>query len=236
MTNGILWRSHLMAEDWFGRLPAGLQDALIGAAVQRRVTPGKRLFAKGDAPCGLYLLLEGAVRMGAVEDQRLTSPRERARLPYWFGEVSLFDGLPRTHNVHSIGQSIFLQVPQAFLHELFGQHPEYLRFFAALLSLKLGLPLLRPERLQTLPERARVAWRLLLLSEGYGLLNNARRLIGFEAIEACPTVSLPRPALRQVLEDLHQRKIIRLGSEQVEVFDVARLRKVANHLRARAVG
>lgn len=233
MTNGTLWRSRLMSDYWFAQLPAALQDALLLAARQRRITPGKLLFAEGDEPCGLYVLLEGAVRMGSVEQQRLAPRLEEVMPPFWFGEISLFDGLPRTLDAYSLVQSIFLQVPQPFIDQWLCEHPEDLRFFALLLSTKLGLPLLRPEKLGSLPDRARVAWRVLLLCEGYGHLSHARRLVDFAAIEACPALNLPRAALLEILQDFQQRKIIRLGQEQLEVFDLDKLRKAANALRAR---
>lgn len=128
MTNGTLWRSRLMSDYWFGQLPAALQDALLGAARQRRITPGKLLFAQGDPPCGLYVLLEGAVRMGSAGQQRLTPRLEELVAPFWFGEVSLFDGQPRTLDAYSLVQSIFLQVPQPFIDQWLLEHPEDLRF------------------------------------------------------------------------------------------------------------
>ena len=223
--NGALWRSRLLTDHWFSHLPAGLQDSLLAASRQRRKTPGKLLFARGDAPCGLYALLEGTVRIGSAEQQRLAPRLEEARLPFWFGEVSLFDGMPRRLDAVSLDQTIFLHVPQAALLEILDSQPEYWRPMAELLGRKLGLALLRPERIRQLPIKARVAWRLLLLCEGYGVLSHARRLIRLDEIEA-------EPALPEVLRDMHQRKIIRLNDEWLEVFDVDKLRKMANHSRA----
>lgn len=223
--NGALWRSRLMADRWFSHLPAGLQDSLLAASRQRRKTPGKLLFAKGDAPCGLYALLEGTVRMGGADDQRLVPRTEDVRLPYWFGEVSLFDGRPRRLDALSMDQTIFLHVPQPALLEILDKQPEYWRPMADLLGRKLGLALLHPEKLSRLPLKARVAWRMLLLCEGYGVLSHARRLIRLEEIEA-------DEALPEVLRDMQERKIIRLGGEWLEVFDVNKLRKMANHSRA----
>lgn len=227
--NGALWRSRLLTDHWFSHLPAGLQDSLLAAGCQRRKTPGKLLFAKGDAPCGLYALLEGSVRVGATCEQRLSPRVQEVRTPFWFGEVSLFDAMPRRLDLVSLDQTIFLHVPQAALLELLDRHPEYWRSFAELLSAKLGLALLRPERLEQLPLKARVAWRLLLLCEGYGVLSHARRLVRLEEIE--PDGVVPSSVL-EVLKTLHERKIIRLGDDQLEVFDVTGLRKAANHSRA----
>ncbi|KPW81409.1 MULTISPECIES: Crp/Fnr family transcriptional regulator [Pseudomonas syringae group] len=232
MTNGVLWRSSLLSGYWFSHLPAALQDSLQHAARQVRKTPGKLLFEKGAAPCGLYALMEGNVRIGGAHVQRLGPRQEPIPRPYWFGEVSLFDDLPRRFDVCSLDQTIFLHVPHSFLVSLLEQHPEYWRSFAALLSQKLGLPLQNPEKLRQLPLRSRVAWRLLLLSEGYGPLSHARRLIALDEISSLQAISLS--ALLEVLEDLHERKVVRLGIGQLEVFDVEKLRRIANFSRAKA--
>jgi CRP-like cAMP-binding protein len=235
MTNGAGWRSRLMNDYWFNHLPAALQDSLLDAARQTRKTPGKFLFEKGDEPCGLYALLEGSVRFGTPIDQRLAPRLEHVRMPYWFGEVSLFDGQPRRFDVYSMEQSIFLHVPQPVLIELLEKNPAHWRPFADLLSQKMGINLLRPERIKTLPAKARVAWRLLMLAEGYGHLSHARRLMTFTEIDAQRTADLSPAELLEVLQDLHQRKILRLGDEQVEIFDVTKLRKAANALRAKSL-
>lgn len=234
MTNGTGWRSRLLGEYWFANLPADLQDALLAAARQRRVTPGKLLFAKGDAPCGLYALVEGAVRMGTAEEQRRAAPTEVVRPPYWFGEVSLFDGLPRLLDVYSMQQSIFLHISQPVIDALLAQHPEYKSAFAALLSHKIGLSLPNRQTLQSLPDRARVAWRILVLGEGYGVLSNARRVLTLDDIQAGVSVGLSRQALVEVLQDLQRRKIIRLDPDLIEVLDVDKLRKVAQVAQARS--
>jgi CRP/FNR family cyclic AMP-dependent transcriptional regulator len=221
MTNGAGWRSRLLNDRWFGALPAGLQDALLAAARQRRFTPGKLLFARGDAPCGLYILLEGSVRVGAADEQYPPGHFDEVALPYWFGEVSLFDGLPRTQDLYSTGQSILLQVPQATLLTLLEQYPQYWRSFAELLGHKLGLPLPRADELARLPARTRIARRLLLLSEGYGELNHSRRLIPFEDL------ALDDPQLPEILQTLHERKVVYLRQEQLQVLNINRLREMA---------
>ncbi|MBX8492903.1 Crp/Fnr family transcriptional regulator [Pseudomonas cichorii] len=236
MTNGAGWRSRLLSDYWFTYLPADLQDSLLDAARQRRKTPGKLLFEKGDPPCGLYVLLEGSVRMGGIDEQRLAPRLKEVRPPYWFGEVSLFDGMPRMLDAYSVDQTIFLQIPHETLVQWLEKNPQHWRYFEALLSHKLGLALPGTEKMKQLPARARVAWRLLLLCEGYGHLSHARRLVTLDDILATDTLSLSRPDVLETLDDLHQRKIVRLGDEQVEVFDVVALRKVANFSRTRVLG
>ena len=235
MTTGAAWRSRLMNDYWFSHLQADLQDSLLDAARQTRRTPGKLLFQKGDAPCGFYALLEGSVRLGPASDQRLAPRVEQVRTPYWFGEVSLFDGMPRRFDVYSVEQSIFLHIPQAAIDQILEEKPTHLRAFASLLSVKLGIDLLHPDRIALLPPKARVAWRLLMLAEGYGHLSHARRLITLDEIQSVRTTGLARAELLDVLQDLHQRKIVRLGDEQLEVFDVFKLHKAASVKRAKSL-
>ncbi len=235
MTTGAAWRSRLMNDYWFSHLQADLQDSLLDAARQTRRTPGKLLFQKGDAPCGFYALLEGSVRLGPASDQRLAPRVEQIRTPYWFGEVSLFDGMPRRFDVYSMEQSIFLHVPQVAIDQIVERKPVHLRAFASLLSVKLGIDLLHPDRIALLPPKARVAWRLLMLAEGYGHLSHARRLITLDEIQSVRTTGLARAELLDVLQDLHQRKIVRLGDEQLEVFDVFKLHKAASVKRAKSL-
>lgn len=227
MTNGAGWRSRLLNDHWFGGLPAALQDNLLAAARQRRITPGKLLFARGDAPCGLYVLVEGMLRFGSDDEQLPARCANPVALPYWFGEVSLFDGLPRTMDVYSTEQSILLQIPQATLLGLLEQHPAYWRPFAELLGQKLDLPLLAPEKLAQLHLRTQVARRLLLLAEGYGGLNCAQRLIALADFSSHATLSLAKPDVLEIVRAMHERKVLHLGQGHLEILNVGRLRQMA---------
>ena len=59
-------RPLLESGQWFSHLPPALRDALLGEARLLQLEPGQRLFRRGDPPCGLYAVLEGMMRVGAV--------------------------------------------------------------------------------------------------------------------------------------------------------------------------
>ena len=59
-------RPLLESGHWFSHLPPALRDALLGEARLLQLEPGQRLFRRGDPPCGLYAVLEGMMRVGAV--------------------------------------------------------------------------------------------------------------------------------------------------------------------------
>ncbi len=97
------WRECLMTGQWFSHLPASLQNSLLDSARLRRLTAGQCLFRRGDPPCGLYAVLEGTVRVGAVSEQGKEALLSLMEAPHWFGEICLFDGQPRTHDAYAEG-------------------------------------------------------------------------------------------------------------------------------------
>lgn len=90
------YRSQLQAGRWFQGLPEALQTHLLALAQPRQLPPGQRLFARGDAPCGLYCVVEGAIRISAVSEHGKEALLILVEPPHWFGEIALFDGQART--------------------------------------------------------------------------------------------------------------------------------------------
>ncbi|WP_248805399.1 Crp/Fnr family transcriptional regulator [Pseudomonas sp. MWU13-2100] len=222
------WRSRLLTGHWFNHLPAHLQDSLLATAKGRRLTPGQRLFQRGDPPCGLYAVLEGSIRVGAVSEKGKEALLGVIELPYWFGEISLFDGLPRTHDAYAVGHTILLQVPQDILLKLLDERPEYWRQFALLMSQKLRLTFIGLEQLSLMPAPARLAHRLLLIAEGYGELNCSRQLLEVSQEQLAAMLSLSRQTTNQILQDFQQQGILRTNYGGIEILDLERLRAMAS--------
>src|SRR4051812_15684832 len=124
---------------WFSALPGSLADGLVAAAGLRDLRPEERLFSRGDAPCGLYAVVDGAIRVSGVSDAGKEALLTLLEPPQWFGEVSLFDGQPRTHDAIAEGETRVLHVPQAALDRLLAAEPRWWRDFGLLLSGKLRL-------------------------------------------------------------------------------------------------
>jgi hypothetical protein len=66
-------------------------------------------------------------------------------------------------------------------------------------------------------------------------MSHARRLITLDDIQSLRTADLSRSELLEVLQELHVRKILRLDADRVEIFDVIKLRKAANYMRAKSL-
>ncbi|WP_372876195.1 Crp/Fnr family transcriptional regulator [Pseudomonas sp.] len=221
------YRACLQGGHWFGALPAALQDALLAAARVQRLDAGQRLFRRGDPPSGLYAVVEGAMRIGAVSAQGKEALLTLIEAPYWFGEVSLFDGQPRTHDAFAEGASTLLLVPQSALLELLERQPQYWRDFALLMSQKLRLAFIALEQMSLLPAAPRLARRLLMIAENYGE-GESRRVIHLAQEQLALMLAISRQTTNQILNELQAQGILRLTYGEIEILDLARLRQAAS--------
>jgi len=221
------WRPRLMRGQWFSQLPVSLQDSLLSVAKVRRLSPGQRLFKRGDPPCGLYAVLEGSVRIGAVSEQGKEALLSLVEAPHWFGEIGLFDGQPRTHDAFGVGQCTLLHIPQNVLLALLDQQPLHWRQLALLMSHKLRLTFINLEQLSLMPAPARLAHRLLMIAEGYGEIDEPRRILQLPQEQLAAMLSLSRQTTNQILKELQGQGIIGLSYGEIEILDAERLRVLA---------
>jgi CRP/FNR family cyclic AMP-dependent transcriptional regulator len=222
-----VWRPRLMSGQWFSHLPVSLQDSLLAVARVRRLSPGQRLFKRGDPPCGLYAVLEGSVRIGAVSEQGKEALLSLVESPHWFGEICLFDGQPRTHDAFGLGHCILLHISQTVLLTLLDEQPAYWRQLALLMSQKLRLTFINLEQLSLMPTAARLAHRLLMIAEGYGEIDPPRRVLQLPQEQLASMLSLSRQTTNQILRDLQGQGILDLSYGEIEILDAQRLRALA---------
>jgi CRP-like cAMP-binding protein len=153
---------------WFSGLQDELQDLLLGAAIVRTLPPGSRLFSRGDPPCGLWAMVDGAARIIGLAESGKEALLTLQEPPAWFGEIAVFDGLPRTHDAVAEGECTALQVPQPALEAILAAEPSYWRDLGRLVGGKLRLALAAMEEAALLPTQIRLIRRLVRMAEGYG--------------------------------------------------------------------
>ncbi|MGY2375118.1 Crp/Fnr family transcriptional regulator [Pseudomonas sp. SDO524_S393] len=221
------WLPRLATGYWFSHLPVPFQHSLLASARLRQLTAGQYLFKRGDPPCGLYAVLDGTLRISAVNEQGKEAVLSLVELPYWFGEICLFDGLPRTHDACAVGPCTLLQVPQQAMLKLLDETPRYWRDLALLMSQKLRLSFIGLEQLSLMPASVRLAHRLLMISEGYGDMERSRKVLQLPQEDLAAMLSLSRQTTNALLKDLQAQGIVRLGYGEIEVLDVQRLRGAA---------
>lgn len=211
-------RAALASDDWFGACPAELQDALLALARLHRLSHGESLFARGGQASGLCCVTAGALRIGAVNVEG--QPAVLAYLePYqWFGEISMIDELPRTHDAVADGDTQVLEVPRTGLLAWLETHPTMWRELARLACRKLRVAFAVLEELAQLPLEERIRQRLWLLAQGYGSRDAPRRRIRLGQEVLAHMLGVSRQSVNKALKALEARGVVRLHYGEIELL------------------
>jgi CRP/FNR family transcriptional regulator, cyclic AMP receptor protein len=218
------WGPLLRTGRWFSAIPDELAAALLADGSVRTFAAGARLFSRGDAPSGLYAVLEGSVRITATTEHGREALLTLVEPPAWFGEIAVFDRQPRTHDAIADEQSQVLHVPQAALEAILARDPHHWRELGLLVTSKLRLAFLAMEDMATLPVAARLARRLALMAEGYGEREGKRRIVEVRQEQLASMLSTSRQTVNQLLKELEGRGLVRLSYGQIEILDLEALR------------
>ncbi len=222
------YRELLRAGRWFAGLPEGLQDALLDLAQLRACARREPLFLRGDAPDGLYGVLEGAVRVSGGDEAGREALFTLVEHPFWFGEISAFDGQPRTHDAVAERESLLAHVPQGPLLALLEREPRHWRSLGLLLTGKLRLSFAWIEDGALLPLPARLARRLLLMAEGYGGWDGRQsRVLHVRQEQLASMLATSRQTMNGLLGQLAEEGALALVYGGVEIRDLAALRRAA---------
>lgn len=108
---------------FLARLPVPLQELVTRLFQSRSFEFGETIFAQGDRPDGMCVLVEGTVRVLVDHDgQEITL--SRLGPGEWFGETSLLDGTDRTATVRASEPVRALWLDRLVFDSLLQLHPE----------------------------------------------------------------------------------------------------------------
>jgi CRP/FNR family cyclic AMP-dependent transcriptional regulator len=221
-------RLALRAGRWFQGLPTELQERLLQRGSSLELAPNQQIFMRGQPPDGIYAMLDGAVSVSGTDSEGNEALLTVLVPPGWFGEISLFDRQPRTHDVISDGEGLLFHVPQRALDEILEAEPRYWRDFALLVTSKLRLMFIAMEDWALLPTATRLARRLVLMAEGYGeWQDRSAREVHVSQEKLVALLSTSRQTVNHILKELETAGLIRLSYGGVEILDLPALREAA---------
>lgn len=219
-------REALNGSRWFCSLPAGMQDYLLTTAEPMELQNGALLFARGDAFDGIYAVTRGALRITGSNEEGKEALLVLAEAPGWLGEISLIDGLPRTHDALAEGPTRLLRISPAALQAMLEAHPDWWQWFALLVAGKMRFAFLGLEDAALMPAARRVVRRLILMAEGYGdRTDNPRQVLPLAQEQLAAMLALSRQTINPILKQLEGRGLIRLTYRELEILDLERLRQ-----------
>lgn len=217
------------------RLPlfAGLTDrpleALLKRIRPRRFNRGSVIFYQGDPGNLLYIILTGAVKItvpSAVGKELVLSVLGPGD---FFGELSLFDGEPRSATAESIEDTHTLVLSRDDFLALVQENPQMAVHILMLLSRRLrGTNILAQDAcLLDLP--GRLARRLMELADRYGKKEGKEIAISVRLTQAelAALVGATRVATNRQLHRMRELGLIAWSMQHITVRDPDALRELA---------
>jgi len=222
-------RSNIENGSWFSKLSAPLRADILARAGVRRLVDGAMLSARGAAAEDWVGVAKGAVRVSSV-----SLAGKQVTLTYvepgtWFGDIALFDGMPRTHDANAHGETTLLAVRKADFRELLAHHVELYEALLRLNCRRLRLLFDAVEDLATRPLGSRLARQILLLARSYGVAHGEEIRIGLQLAQEdlAQLLGASRQRVNQELKGFEREGALRIEPTRLVVLSRPKLLAIA---------
>lgn len=214
-------RAVLFSNPWFAELGASLHGDVYACGKVLRLTKGRMLFGRGDGGAGWYAVLEGVVRACGTSLQGKAALLDFFVPGHWFGEISLLDGLPRTHDIYAHTNSVLLKVSSADFDRLLNTHAALARGLHRLQSARLRALLAGMEAFATQTLEQRLARRLQVLASMHGASTPRGVAIDLPLSQEvlAQMMAVSRQRVSQLLKVLEDRGMIEKRVGRVVIVD-----------------
>lgn len=214
----------LRTDAWFASLPPAMQHGLLDIASTKRLSKGQSLFSRGEATDGVYCLLEG--RLTARDGNEHGDEAVQLHLcpVFWFGEMGLYDKLPRAHHIRAELPSLLLWLDNQRLRQILHEQPSFWFHFGLLLTQKLRLALFALDG-RTLPSNdLRIARMLMMMAKLYAPGNQDVRLrLPVAQHEVADMLGMSRQTVNLSLQRLKADGLIDMAYNKIEITQLAAL-------------
>jgi CRP-like cAMP-binding protein len=191
----------LAADPWFAALGSLQQQQLLSLGRKRLLRAGQALFSRGDAFCGIYVLLSGQLLISGLHQSGQQALLTLLSPGQWLGEIALFDQQPRTHDAAALQDTTLWHLPKVALQQLVSTDPLWWQAFGQLLTSKLRQVFLELEDRAVLSAEQRLARRLCQLSQQQTKIPLQQEQLG-------QLLSLSRQTTNQLLRQLAAQGLI----------------------------
>lgn len=219
-------RQYLLGNSLFRDLPADALDEVTSFCKVRHAQDRSLIHARGDTPDGMFSVISGSVRATTSSEEGREALLAIMEPGTWFGESSLFDGLPRAYDAHAQGDCELLFVPRAGIEELLERRPHIYRNIVQLLCQRIRLSLVLLETNALLSLDGRLAQRLLILAQSKAREFSADVRLSQEDLSQMMGVT--RQSISRVLKAWESRGIIERHYRGVRILDFPALRLKAS--------
>lgn len=226
------FESHLrqLSETPFGKRVGGeICAGLCGFAVEREVPEGETIFAEGDEPAGIYVVLEGQVKLIRSSGDLREHIVHLAEKQAVFGEASLFLGSHPVSGV-TLQPTTLLLFPRVPFLEFMGHEPELQAYILDIMAQWLKQLIEKIDELTLCDGAQRLARYLVGLHEKspYADYVTAAHVdLPTRKRDLATMLNMNQPSLSRILRQLQDQEMIEVKGRRVVLKDLDALRGLA---------
>lgn len=219
----------LSSSQWFCSLPDRLATTLIEQSKIKTLNDQQCLHQKHDLADGFHCVLSGRIRISnySLEGKELVLTWMQPG--NWFGEISLFDGLPRTHDAHAEGVTTLLKLSKSSFDEILKKNSQWYPYFMNLLCQRLRTTFMLIDETGCLSLKGQLCKRLLLMQQGLELQNNPQQ--NYELVVSQDTlaqlINSTRQTVNRILQELQANQVIKLKYGKLVILNTKQLEKLS---------
>jgi CRP-like cAMP-binding protein len=200
---------------WFGGLSPALKHDILRHTFVKRYRDGELIVARGDTPNEWIACAKGAARVSSTSLAGKQIIFAYLEPGIWFGDVSMFDGDRRTHDVYAHGNTTMVGVTRSDFQKILGLHVELYEALMRLQARRIRQLFGLLDDLNTLPLRARLAKQLIHLKRSYGVeaLNHpgeSRISLHLAQEDLAQLLGASRQRVNQELKSMEREEAIRI--------------------------
>ena len=215
---------------WVSKLSTTLQRAILARSHVRRLADSDPLASRGTPAQEWCGVARGAVRVSSVALSGKQITLTYVEPGTWFGDIALFDGLPRTHDADAHGSTTLLVVRKADFKDLLAQHVELYEALLRLNCRRLRLMFDQLEDINPRPLQARLARQVLLLAKSYGVEQGEEIRIGLALAQEdlAQLLGASRQRVNQELKGFEREGAVRVEPTRLVVLSREKLMALAD--------
>ncbi len=190
-----------------------------------RIARNETIFFSGEQPSGMYVVVEGAVKISKVSADGQEKVIDVLRSGDSLGEAAMFLGIPCNVTAQAVVDSEVLHLPEKVVSGLIEDSPALVRKLLGLMSRRIHCLMLDIESSNFKPGHERVAD--FILAQLPAVAGNGEEMairLPLKKIDLASRLDLTPQHFSRILQDLRRKGLIAVDGQVVRVPSVERLR------------
>ena len=222
---------HLNNDPWFTHLPADVQTQLAHSAVLKTYPKNQMIQTIGaNDDAALHLIVAGAIRVCTISMSGNAVTLTHLSCGEWFGEISIIDDNPRTHDAWTTNKVTLNSIPRKVVIDTADQHPILYKHLALITCQRIRRAFDWIDDATSLSTSARLASILIGLIGTYGKQTNGDIKIDLRLSqeELGFMLGTTRQTVNKIIQSWQKQAIIDMHYGFITIKDKSQLVTIIN--------